>query len=468
MNGIIKYKYERSGVVPGIVHFGVGNFHRAHLEYYTNLLLEDPSQRCWGVSGAMIMPGDERLFKALRQNAGEYNLTTCAPSGETEVYRIGSLVELNWGEEDSEPIIARIAAPTTKIITLTITEGGYKVDLDRPKTVFWYVAEGLKRRMAAGLPITILSCDNLQHNGDTARDAFMSYFRAKYPDVAVWAETNLTFPNSMVDRITPATKSGDITAVHCEDFIQWVVEDKFIAGRPAWERVGVGFTDDVTPYENMKLSLLNASHSLLCYPAYLEGFRKVDAVLADERYRLLLKTFMDVDVTPYVPAPKGVDLKEYKATLLSRFSNAAISDQVSRLCGDGVAKFEVYIVPTLSKMLRDSRDTVRLAFLIASYAKYLIGGHTESGEQIDIFEPHITEEDKELVAACAKLSGVSEAFAATSSTEHLPSTALPEGAALGFLGLSPFAGLNLQGNAAFTSSYLRFCSISVAEGLQAL
>jgi len=247
-----------------------------------------------------------------------------------------------------------------------------------------------------------------------------------------------------------------------------VVEDKFIAGRPAWESLGVGFTDDVTPYENMKLSLLNASHSLLCYPAYLEGFRKVDEVLADKRYHSLLKTFMDVDVTPYVPAPKGVDLEAYKATLLSRFSNAAISDQVSRLCGDGVAKFEVYIVPTLSKMLRDSRDTVRLAFLIASYAKYLIFKCTESGEAIDVSEPHITEKDKALVEACAEIAGASMKPVLADSVGAQTSTALPEDAALRFLSLSPFKELNLQDSAAFTSSYLHFCSISVAEGLQAL
>ncbi len=445
-NGIIRYGFDRDSVVPGIVHFGVGNFHRAHLEYYTNLLLENPDQRSWGVSGAMIMPGDGLLFNALKLNGGEYNLTTCEPSGKTTTYRIGSLVELNWGVEDSEMIIARIAAPSTKIITLTITEGGYKVDIDKPQSVFWYVAEGLKRRMAAGLPITILSCDNLQHNGATAERSFMEYFRAKYPDVAVWAESNVTFPNSMVDRITPATKSGDITDVHCEDFIQWVVEDKFIAGRPAWERVGVQFTDDVTPYENMKLSLLNASHSLLCYPAYLEGFRKVDAVLADGRYRSLIKTFMDVDVTPYVPAPAGVDLDEYKATLLRRFSNAAISDQVSRLCGDGIAKFEVYIVPNLAKMLRDGHDTSRLAFLIASYAKYLIFKRTESGEPIDVFEPHITAEDDALVAECAAASVISDRF----------------------LSLSPFKALRLQDNPSFMSDYHRFCSLSVADGLAAL
>ena len=462
MNEIIRYGYDRAEVTPGIVHFGVGNFHRAHLEYYTNRLLENPGQRSWGVFGAMIMPGDGRLFNALRENRGEYDLTTCDPSGKTETWRIGSLVGLAWGKENPEPIIAQIASPSTRIITLTITEGGYKVDADKTETVFWYVAEGLKRRMAQGLPVTILSCDNLQHNGATAEKAFMSYFRMKCPEVAKWAETNVTFPNSMVDRITPATTSGDITAVHCEDFIQWVVEDKFIAGRPAWETVGVQFTDDVTPYENMKLSLLNASHSLLSYPAYLEGFRKVDAVLADGRYRSLIRTFMDTDVTPYVPAPAGVNLEDYKATLLKRFSNAAISDQVSRLCGDGVAKFEVYIIPTLTKMLRDGHDTCRLAFLTASYAKYLIWAHDESGEHIDLFEPHETAEDTALIGRCREVVG-----------ECVPGDgcsvpALPDAASDLFLGLSPFKALNLADNAAFLSEYHMFCSMTVAQGLSRL
>lgn len=462
MNGIIKYGYDRAAVTPGIVHFGVGNFHRAHLEYYTNLLLENPDQLSWGVFGAMIMPGDGRLFNALRENAGEYNLTVCDPAGSTETFRIGSLVGLVWGIENPEPIIAQIAAPSTKIITLTITEGGYKVDADRPGTVFWYMAEGLKRRMAAGLPITVLSCDNLQHNGAVAENAFMSYFRLKCPELANWAESNVTFPNSMVDRITPATTSGDITAVHCEDFIQWVVEDKFIAGRPAWEKVGVQFTDDVTPYENMKLSLLNASHSLLCYPAYLEGFRKVDAVLSDSRYRALIRTFMDTDVTPYVPSPNGVDLDDYKATLLRRFSNAAISDQVSRLCGDGVAKFEVYIVPTLAKMLRDGHDTCRLAFLAASYAKYLIWERDESGEHIGLFEPHATAEDDALVSRCR------EAVRGRVPVEGGPVPALPETAADMFLGLSPFKELALAENDVFLSDYHSFCSVPVARGLSLL
>jgi mannitol 2-dehydrogenase len=433
--------YDRNTISAGIVHFGVGNFHRAHLQYYNNILLENEDQKSWGIYGAMIMPGDGPLYSVLKSEEGIYDLKICYPSGDMETHTVRSLIGLCWGEEDTEPIIKQIASPETKIITLTITEGGYVVNPDTPKSVFWYIAEGLKRRMAAGLPVTILSCDNLQHNGNTAANAFLSYFDAKYPEIASWARNFVSFPNSMVDRITPATKSGKITDVFCEDFIQWVVEDKFIAGRPAWERVGVQFTDDVTPYENMKLSLLNASHSLLCYPAYLEGFKKVDAVLADFRYLKLIKDFMDVDVTPYVPEPKGVNLSEYKETLLRRFSNAAISDQVSRLCGDGMAKFAVYIVPTLAKMLEDGKETKRLAFLLASYYKYLKHERTENGEKIDIFEPHISIKDKEI------LKGESP---------------------LDFFDLSPFAGLSLKSKPTFVTQYEFFVEHNVSEGFKTL
>lgn len=435
------FKYNRAEIKAGIVHFGVGNFHRAHLEAYTNLLLEDPSQKCWGVFGAMIMPTDGVLFNALKEEDGIYQLTTCSSSGERHSMLIGSLVELAWGEMDSELIIAKIASEEIKIITLTITEGGYKADLDKPRTVFWYVAEGLKRRMAKKLPVTILSCDNMQQNGNAAKCAFMSYFEAKYPEVAEWAKEKVTFPNSMVDRITPATKSGKVTNVCCEDFIQCVVEDNFIAGRPAWEKVGVTFTADVTPYEIMKLSLLNASHTLLSYPAYMEGFRQVDAVLADERYRTMIKLFMDRDVTPYVPAPEGVDLEVYKDQLIKRFSNKAISDQVSRLCGDGIAKFAVYVVPILKQMLRDGKDISIEAFLIAVYCKYLVGARTESGENITIFEPHITPADKMLIA---------------------------EGIPIDFLKISPFVSLGLDEYPVFMEKYGQFYAMSVAEGLKVL
>lgn len=435
------FNYNRAEIKAGIVHFGVGNFHRAHLEAYTNLLLEDPSQRCWGVFGAMIMPTDGVLFNALKKDDGIYQLTTCSPSGEQDSMLIGSLVELAWGEIDSEPIIAKLASEEIKIISLTITEGGYKVDFNQSRSVFWYVAEGLKRRMEKDLPITILSCDNMQMNGNAARCAFMSYFEAKYPEVAAWAKKKVTFPNSMVDRITPVTKPGKVTDVCCEDFIQWVIEDNFIAGRPAWEKVGVTFTHDVTPYEIMKLSLLNASHTLLSYPAYMEGFRKVDAVMADERYRAMIKLFMNRDVTPYVPVPEDVDLEAYKDQLIERFSNKAISDQVSRLCGDGIAKFAVYVVPILKQMLQDGKDISIEAFLIAVYCKYLIGARTESGENIAISEPHITPADRKLISG---------------------------GSPAEFLKISPFVSLGLDKYPVFMEKYEQFYAMQVAEGLKVL
>ena len=436
---MINYNYNRNDIRHGIVHFGVGNFHRAHLEYYTNLLLENPDQQQWGVFGAMIMPSDGVLYKALKEDDGVYNLTTCAPDGENITYRIGSLINLAWGEEDPQAIISAIADPLIKIISLTITEGGYSVDLDSPKSVFWYITEGLKQRMAKNLPISILSCDNLQHNGDTAKKAFMSYFTAKSPDLARWAIDNVSFPNSMVDRITPATKSGKITDVRCEDFIQWVIEDNFKAGRPAWDKVGAQFTSDVAPYENMKLSLLNGAHSLLCYGAYLEGFRKVDEVMSDNRYKTLVRNFMDLDVTPFVPAPEGINLDVYKDTLIRRFANPAISDQVYRLCADGLARFAVYIVPTLKLMFNKGKDTIRLAFHFANYYKYLIRAVTESGESINIEEPHMTAEDKAIISG---------------------------GDMREFFKLSPYKNVDFLSQKEFICNFERFVSLSVSEGLE--
>ena len=436
---MINYNYNRNDIRHGIVHFGVGNFHRAHLEYYTNLLLENPDQQQWGVFGAMIMPSDGVLYKALKEDDGVYNLTTCAPDGENITYRIGSLINLAWGEEDPQAIISAIADPLIKIISLTITEGGYSVDLDSPKSVFWYITEGLKQRMAKNLPISILSCDNLQHNGDTAKKAFMSYFTAKSPDLARWAIDNVSFPNSMVDRITPATKSGKITDVRCEDFIQWVIEDNFKAGRPAWDKVGAQVTSDVAPYENRKLSRLNGAQSLLCYGAYLEGFRKVDEVMSDNRYKTLVRNFMDLDVTPFVPAPEGINLDVYKDTLIRRFANPAISDQVSRLCADGLARFAVYLVPTLKLMFNKGKDTIRLAFHFANYYKYLIRAVTESGESINIEEPHMTAEDKAIISG---------------------------GDMREFFKLSPYKNVDFLSQKEFICNFERFVSLSVSEGLE--
>jgi mannitol 2-dehydrogenase len=425
-----KYNYDRLSTKAGILHIGVGNFHRAHLAYYTNLLLNNKDQNEWGICGVCMLPSDEKTFKNLSSQNLDYTLTVCGRDGKNEVYQIGSLIELLWAVEDPGAVLDKIADPTIKVITLTITEGGYNLDkktnefnlLDekiihdlenpaQPTTVFGFVAEGLRRRKDTGAGgITILSCDNLQHNGNTAKAAFMAFIAAQDKDLALWAELNVTFPNSMVDRITPATTPEDIlrlnkesgiddkAPVYCEDFIQWVIEDNFIAGRPAWETVGVEFTNDVTAYENMKLSLLNASHTLLSYPSFLLGYRKVDEAMSDKDVLQYITEFMELDITPNVPAPEGIDLQEYKQTLVERFANKSVSDQLSRLCFDGVSKFPVYIIPNLAKMIKNGQDLNRVAFLIAAYRHYLKYEKDDLQNSYQIAEPWLTSEDKMIIA----------------------------------------------------------------------
>ncbi len=337
---IKEFQYNRRDVKAGILHIGVGNFHRAHEEFFTNHLLKDTDQEEWGIHGAMLLPSDERLYRALKKQEGEYTLTVCGRDGKDEVYRIGSLIKLDWAMENPEAILSAIADKHIRIITLTVT-----------------------------------------------------------------------FPNSMVDRITPATRPEDIerlshkngttdeAPVYCEDFIQWVIEDNFIAGRPAWERVGAEFTNDVTAYENMKLSLLNASHTLLSYPSFLSGYRKVDDAMHDDRIVRFVRTFMDKDITPYVPAPGNTDLELYKQTLVERFGNRSVSDQIARLCFDGISKFPVYVMPNLIKMIADGADLTRMAYLIAAYRHYLKYTTDDNGQTFDIAEPWLTETDKTLIAS---------------------------------------------------------------------
>lgn len=428
---VLKYSYERKNIDAGILHIGVGNFHRAHQAFYTNRLLEDKDQSNWGICGACLLPSDENIVKSLRAQNLDYTLTVCGRDGKDEIYQIGAIHDLIWTSEDPDAILNRIAAGNIKIITLTITEGGYNIDKatnefilgdpkikhdlenpGQPTTVFGFVAEGLRQRRDNGSgSITILSCDNLQHNGNTAKKAFTAFIQAQDAQLAEWVAANVTFPNSMVDRITPATtaedkerlneKSGiaDHAPVYCEDFIQWVIEDDFIAGRPAWERVGVTFTNDVSAFENMKLSLLNAAHTLLSYPSFLKGHRKVDKAMNDEDIVRYVRDFMDIDITRYVPAPQDTDLTLYKQTLIERFSNSSVSDQLSRLCFDGVSKFPVYIMPNLIKMIADGQDLSRVAFLIAAYRHYLKYRIDDNGNAYEIAEPWLTPEDEKYISS---------------------------------------------------------------------
>ncbi|MGH1516628.1 mannitol dehydrogenase family protein [Chryseobacterium sp. JK1] len=465
----ISYHYDAQKITAGILHIGVGNFHRAHQQFYTNALLEFEDQKKWGICGVCLLPSDEKIVHDLRAQNLSYTLTVCGRNGTDEVYRIGSLKELIWGIEDPEAVKEKIADSNVKIITLTITEGGYNLDKEtgafllhdekiqhdlqnpqNPTTVFGFIAEGLHRRkMKNNGGITILSCDNLQHNGNTAKKAFIAFIEARDKELAEWVKENVTFPNSMVDRITPSTTPEDIVRlnqnsgaddfapVYCEDFAQWVIEDNFIAGRPAWERVGVEFTDDVTAFENMKLSLLNASHTLLSYPSFLMGYRKVDQAMENYDIVKFIRDFMDIDSTPFVPAPKNTNLEEYKTTLIERFSNHSVSDQVSRLCFDGISKFPVYIIPNLDKMIKAEADLTRPAFLIASYRHYLKYKTDDNGLSYETAEPWLTADDETMI----------------SSEEPLD-----------FLNLSAFKGTDLKASQQFVDLYIRLVNQIKNEG----
>lgn len=453
--------HDVSEIRSGILHIGVGNFHRAHQQFYTHMLLHDKDQKNWGICGVCLLPSDEKIVSNLRSQYLRYSLTVCGRNGMNEVYTICSLRELIWGVEDLDAVIRKIADSSIKIITLTITEGGYNLDKETgefvlhdekiqydlenpasPSTVFGFVAEGLRRRKVNnGGAVTILSCDNLQHNGDTAKRAFTAFIEAQDKDLAEWVKENVTFPNSMVDRITPATTPEDVerlnklnetddkAPVYCEDFAQWVIEDRFIAGRPAWERVGVEFTDDVTLFENMKLSLLNASHTLLSYPSFLMGYRKVDQAMEDKDLVQFIRNFMDIDITPFVPIPENTDLEQYKATLIERFANHSVSDQISRLCSDGISKFPVYIIPNLDKMIKEGKDLTRPAFLMASYRHYLKYKTDDHGNTFEVSEPWLATNDELLIDSVNPLD---------------------------FLELSAFKGAHLKASEPFIDLYTRF------------
>ncbi|MBC8156469.1 MAG: mannitol dehydrogenase family protein [Bacteroidetes bacterium] len=405
----------------GIAHIGVGNFHRAHQAYYVHQYGQQTSDKAWGICGIALLENDRPIIDALKRQQGTYTLTTFDEKGQTESTRIESIVELLFAPDESESVIEKLSSPDVKIVTLTITEAGYNIDLatggfksdsphiqhdvqhpDQPRTVFGYLTAALERRFQNGVaPFTVLSCDNFPHNGDAARTAFVSFAALRNPTLAAQIAESVSFPNSMVDRITPSVSPAqkgrlnelagwaDEVPVFSEPFIQWVVEDRFGNGRPALERVGVQFTDDVSAYEAIKLRLLNASHSMLAYPAFLAGYTTVDEAIGDPVLHDFIQKFMDEDVTPILNVLTTIDLADYKATLLRRFANKSIGDQLARLCFDGASKLPIYVLPTLNERMARNLPYQRIAFLIAAYGHYLSADHTERGDSYTVAEPQL-------------------------------------------------------------------------------
>ncbi|NMC38410.1 MAG: mannitol dehydrogenase family protein [Bacteroidales bacterium] len=412
--GIMTPGYDRRQVKAGIIHIGVGAFHRSHQAYYTDLILRDKKNSNWGICGIALLESDMRNYTALAAQDGLYTLTVAKPDGSSETIVPGSLIEYMFAPENPDAVIEKIANPDIKIITLTITEGGYNfntagefllnetsVQWDishpaQPKTVFGYLAMGLKRRMERSLKgLTIQSCDNIQKNGDLLKRMLLSFIKVSDPGLVAWVEKEVTFPNSMVDRITPAATETDTEYIRnafgiedrcpvvCEPFVQWVIEDNYAQGRPDWESAGVQFADDVAPFEKMKIRLLNAGHSLLGFLGVLHGYTYIHEVVNDPVFARLLRDFMDNEVTPVLDEVPGTDLSRYKDSLLERFGNPRIRDKVARICQQSSAKIPKFLLPTIHDQLRRGAPVERSALVIAAWCRYA-EGFDENGSKYQI------------------------------------------------------------------------------------
>ena len=370
--------YDRQKVGQSIMHVGVGGFHRAHQALYTDDLLRQGGDSSWGYCGVGLLKHDARIRDVMRSQDCLYTLVERSLEGD-KARIIGSIVNFLFAPDDPQKVIEQMASPQTRIVSLTITEGGYYIDastgeLDdkhpdiqydlahphEPRCSFGYLLEALDRRRLRGIsPFTLMSCDNIQSNGEVAKKMLMAFAELRDPVFRNWMSENCAFPNSMVDRITPATtdehralvreKFGidDGWPVMTESFKQWVIEDHFLLGRPAWESVGAQMTTDVLPYEKMKLRLLNASHQALCYIGMLLGYQLVHETMEDQDIQKLVAKMMDDEVTPLLPEVPGVDLTEYKKTLIERFRNPAIRDQLSRIGIYGSSGIPKFVLPSI-------------------------------------------------------------------------------------------------------------------------
>ncbi|MDO4244268.1 MAG: mannitol dehydrogenase family protein [Actinomyces sp.] len=409
--------YDRRLLTTGIVHIGVGGFHRAHQAMYLDRLMRDGLAMDWGVCGVGLLPADARMRDALAGQDHTYSLTLKHPGGRRETSVIGSLRAYLFAPEDPTAVLAVMSDPATRIVSLTITEGGYQVDddtgtfrtdspgalhdaahPDRPTTAFGYIVAALRRRRDAGIPpFTVMSCDNLPGNGRVARTAVVTQAAMSDPEMAAWIEEQVAFPNSMVDRITPVTTLADVEElaaagiddawpVTCEPFTQWVLEDDFPAGRPPLERAGVQMVEDVVPYELIKLRLLNASHQGLAHWGRLLGIRYAHEAATDPDIAAWVRAYLEREALPRLRPVPGIDLGQYVDTLAERFANEAIADTLARLAQDASSRMPKFVLPTVRDNLATGGPVRLGAAMVAAWA---LGdeGVDELGEPIPVDDP---------------------------------------------------------------------------------
>jgi mannitol 2-dehydrogenase len=386
-SGIPVPTYDRARLEPGIVHVGVGGFHRAHLAVYVHELASRGSR--WGIVGLGLLAEDAEMAAALSGQDCLYTLIEKS-NGDRSAQVIGSATRFVHAPAGHDAAAAElIAAPSTSILSLTITESGYaELPAEQraagERTTFDRIASGLalRRDREAG-PLTILSCDNLPGNGDAARSATLAAASRLDPALPEWVEKHCTFPNSMVDRITPATSPDDRdwlrdTAgivdgwpVVSEPFRQWVMEDDFAADRPSWEEAGALFTDRIDDWEQYKLRMLNAGHSCMAYLSALAGITYVHEAMAVPTLRTFLEGLLRREAIPTLLEIPGHPREDYAASVLERFANVGVQDQIARVCIDGSAKFPTFLIPTIERQLESGGPIERAATALAGWARYL-------------------------------------------------------------------------------------------------
>ncbi|WP_435930187.1 mannitol dehydrogenase family protein [Dryocola sp. BD613] len=407
--------YDRSKLVPRIVHLGFGAFHRAHQAVYTDILAQQHGSD-WGYCEVNLIGGEQQIAD-LRQQDNLYSVAEM--SADAWQCRVVGVVKnaLHAQVDGLEAVLSAMTQPEVAIVSLTVTEKGYchapttgTILLDHPFIVHdlanphqpqsapGVIVEALARRKAAGLPaFSVMSCDNMPENGHVTRNVVTAYADALDPELGAWIKANVTFPSTMVDRIVPAvtpetlaqvaqaTGVADPAAVACEPFRQWVIEDNFVAGRPAWEKAGAELVTDVLPYEEMKLRMLNGSHSFLAYLGYLAGYQHISDCMYDENYCLAAYALMMQEQAPTLKV-QGVDLGKYADSLIERYSNPALRHRTWQIAMDGSQKLPQRWLDSIRWHLAHGSRFDLLALGVAGWMRY-VGGVDEQGEKIEISDP---------------------------------------------------------------------------------
>lgn len=429
--------YDRRRVRPGIVHLGLGAFHRAHQAVYTEALLERGDTR-WGILGVDLR--EHRIVDALP--AQDYLYSVTERGGDTTRTRVvGSLCGALYAPAALSSVLDAIADPGISIVSLTVTEKGYSIapagaDLDvtdpgiqhdvlapdAPQTTLGVLAAGIRRR-PANAPLTVVCCDNMAANGDTLHKLLLQYTGLFDASLARRIDETIAFPNTMVDRIVPAATADslalaeaclglrDEAAIVCEPFIQWVIEDRFSGPRPAWEEAGALVTADVHPYEAMKLRLLNGTHSVIAYVGQLRGLHNVSDAMADPAMAAFARRVMTEDLLATVTVPPGFDVDAYCRELLERFRNPTLAHKTRQIASDGTQKVPVRWLPPLRESLAAGIERPWLERSLAAWLHYLATERNDAGESLTVSDPGAAALAARLRATATPLDAVQAALA---------------------------------------------------------